>query len=358
MADFYMPGEWAPHQAIWMIWPHRPDNWRNNAAPAQATFAELAQAIAVATPVYMAVPESEMDKATAIMPAEVTLVAINSDDAWARDTGPTLVINDKGERLGISWQFNAWGGELGGLYDDWQQDQAVAGAMLRELNIPEQDSTLILEGGAIHVDGEGTLLTTAECLLNANRNPHLSQADIEQALAKQLGVSHFIWLPQGVYLDETDGHIDNMACFARPGEVVLHWTDDQTDPQYERSQAAFKVLSAARDAKGRQLKIWKLPQPGPLFITAEEAAGVEVSTAQPRLAGERMAGSYVNFLITNNRLIYPLLDPKTDGAAHAILEQIFPELEVVGIAAREILLGGGNIHCITQQIPEKIAPSA
>lgn len=351
MSDFYMPGEWAPHQAVWMIWPHRPDNWRENAAPAQATFAELAAAIAVATPVYLAVPEAEMTKAKAVMPPQVTLVAIASDDAWARDTGPTVVINDKGERAGISWQFNAWGGEQEGLYDSWQQDQAMAGAMLGELNIEQRDSAIILEGGAIHVDGEGTLLTTAECLLNQNRNPHLSQADIEQELAQQLGVSHFIWLPQGVYLDETDGHIDNMACFARPGEVVLHWCDDESDPQYARSQAALKVLSEARDAKGRQLKIWKLPQPGPLYITEEEAAGVKASTAQPRLAGERMAGSYVNFLITNNRLIYPLLDAKTDAAAHAILEQIFPELEVVGLAAREILLGGGNIHCVTQQIP-------
>ena len=354
MANFYMPGEWAPQAAVWMIWPHRPDNWRENAAPAQATFAKLAAALAVATPVYMAVPESEMDKAKATMPAEVNLVAIASDDAWARDTGPTVVINDKGERVGINWVFNAWGGELGGLYDAWEQDQAMASAMLRELAIPQRDSALILEGGSIHVDGEGTLLTTAECLLNPNRNPHFNQAEIEQELSRQLGVSHFIWLPEGVYLDETDGHIDNMACFARPGEVILHWTDDATDPQYARSQAAFKLLSAARDAKGRALKIWKLPQPGPLYITAEEAAGVEVSTAQPRVAGERMAGSYVNFLITNNRLIYPLLDPKTDSQAQQILEHIFPELEVVGIAAREILLGGGNIHCITQQIPAGI----
>ena len=354
MTHFTMPGEWAAQQAVWMIWPHRPDNWREQAAPAQATFAQLAAAISAVTPVLMAVPEQDMAKAKAIMPAAVTLVAMESDDAWARDTGPTVVIDNQGQRAGISWVFNAWGGEHEGLYESWDQDQQVAGAMLAELNIAQRDSALILEGGSIHVDGEGTLLTTAECLLNKNRNPHLSQADIEQELRLQLGVSHFIWLPLGVHLDETDGHIDNMACFARPGEVVLHWTDDEACPQYARSHAAFNVLSAARDAKGRALKIWKLPQPGPLFITEQEAAGVEVSTAQPRLAGEPMAGSYVNFLITNGRLIYPLLDPNTDGQAHSILETIFPELEVVGIAAREILLGGGNIHCITQ----RQAPSA
>ncbi|ART79439.1 agmatine deiminase [Oceanisphaera avium] len=351
MSSLMMPGEWAPQAAVWMIWPYRPDNWRNKGAPAQTTFSELARLIAKVTPVYMAVPAEHMYKARAIMPSDITLVAIESDDAWARDTGPTVVLNAEGERVGINWVFNAWGGTQGGLYESWSQDQAVAGAMLAQHAIPKRDSPLILEGGAIHVDGEGTLLTTKECLLNSNRNPNWSQAEIEQELSTQLGVSHFIWLPKGVYLDETDGHIDNMACFARPGEVILHWCDDQADPQYDRSQAAYQVLSQARDAKGRALKIWKLPQPGPLTITDEEASGVQASTAQPRIAGERMAGSYVNFLITNNRLIYPLLDAKTDNNAHQLLEEIFPELEIIGLPAREILLGGGNIHCITQQIP-------
>jgi agmatine deiminase len=153
-------------------------------------------------------------------------------------------------------------------------------------------------------------------------------------------------------MDETDGHIDNMCCFARPGEVILHWTDDESDPQYVRSQAAYKVLSEAVDAKGRKLKIWKLPQPGPLYCTEEESAGVVDGSGVPRDAGGRLAGSYVNFLITNDRIVYPLLDPKTDGEAQAILQQIFPEHTVVGVPAREILLGGGNIHCITQQIPK------
>ncbi len=351
LKGFHMPAEWAPQQAVWMIWPHRPDNWREQGKPAQATFARLAEAIAAATPVFMAVPAEEMDKARRIMPAEVTLVEIDSDDAWARDTGPTLVINGKGEAAGIDWMFNAWGGHEEGLYYPWEKDQAMAAAMLAHQQLPVHKAPLVLEGGSIHVDGEGTLLTTAECLLNPNRNPDYTREDIEQQLKDYLGVSHFIWLSQGVYLDETNGHIDNMACFARPGEVILHWTDDKNDPQYARSQAAYKVLSQARDARGRQLKIWKLPQPGPLFITKQEAAGVAPGAGVPRIAGERMAGSYVNFLITNNRLVFPLLDERTDDEARQVLETIFPELEVVGVPTREILLGGGNIHCITQQIP-------
>lgn len=352
LRTFYMPGEWAPQEAVWMIWPHRPDNWRESGKPAQATFAKLAEAIAVATPVYMAVPEYEIDRAKAIMPASVKLVPIDSDDAWARDTGPTIVINNQGLRAGVSWIFNAWGGHEEGLYYSWEKDQAMATAMLDNIHVPSFKAPIVLEGGSIHVDGEGTLLTTAECLLNKNRNPDYTQQDIEQQLRDYLGVTHFIWLPLGVHLDETDGHIDNMACFARPGEVILHWTDDKQDPQYARSQAAYKVLSQARDAKGRALKIWKLPQPGPLYITKQEAAGIKPGSGVPRRAGDRMAGSYVNFLITNNRLVFPLLDSKTDSQAQEMLETIFPELEVVGVDTREVLLGGGNIHCITQQVPK------
>lgn len=351
---FYMPAEWAPQQAVWMIWPHRHDYWREQARPAQATFAAVAAAIAVATPVFMAVPESEMAHARRIMPAEVTLVAIDSDDAWVRDTGPTLVINAQGERAGISWIFNAWGGYEEGWHYAWEKDQAVASAILQTLPAPVYKAPLVLEGGAIHVDGEGTLLTTAECLLNPNRNPDYTQADVEQQLREYLGVSHIIWLPYGVYLDNTDGHIDNMACFARPGEVILHWTDNKQDPQYARSQAAFKVLSQARDAKGRALKIWKLPAPEPLFITKQEAAGVKPGLGVARKAGDRLAASYINFLITNQRLIFPLLDIKTDYQAQQVLKEIFPELEIVGVPSREILLAGGNIHCITQQIPHCI----
>ena len=199
-------------------------------------------------------------------------------------------------------------------------------------------------------DGEGTCLTTAECLLNENRNPHLTKEQIEAHLRDYLGVTSFIWLDEGVYMDETDGHIDNMCRFVRPGEVAC------TGPMMRQipvrpSLAALQVLEAAVDAKGRKLKVWKLPQPGPLYCTEEESAGVESGSGVPREAEGRLAGSYVNFLITNDRIVYLLLDAATDGEAQRILEEIFPEHKVVGVPACEILLGGGNIHCITQQIP-------
>jgi agmatine deiminase len=349
---FFMPAEWAPQQAVWMIWPYRPDNWRENGLHAQKTFAEVARAISVGTPVFMAVPPAMLNLARTVMPESVTLVPMDSDDCWMRDSGPTVVTGPNGERRGIDWQFNAWGGLQGGLYHPWDRDSAVAGQVLAHQGFARYAAPLVLEGGSIHVDGEGTLLTSAECLLNPNRNPQLTQAEIEALLTQYLGVSHFIWLPQGVYLDETDGHIDNMCCFARPGEVILHWIDDENDPQYQRSQTAYEVLSKAVDARGRRLKIHKMVAPGPLFYTEEETVGVTASaSAVPRLAGERMAASYVNFLISNERIIFPLLDVRTDDQARAQLQAIFPSYEIVGVAAREILLGGGNIHCITQQIP-------
>ncbi len=347
-----MPAEWAPQQAVWMIWPFRPDNWREAGKFAQATFAKVAEAIGGATPVYMAVPEQFLEQAKTTMPEGVHLVTMNSDDCWARDTGPTVVINGQGECRGVDWGFNAWGGHEGGLYFPWDQDALVAEQMLAVHSFDRYQAPLILEGGSIHVDGEGTCMTTAECLLNHNRNPHLTKDQIEAYLRDYLNVSTFIWLEEGVYMDETDGHIDNMCCFARPGEVILHWTDDENDPQYARSQAAYQVLSNSVDAKGRKLKIWKLPQPGPLYCTEAEAEGVVAGSGVPREAGDRLAGSYVNFLITNDRIVFPLLDPKTDDEAKSILQQIFPDHRVVGVPAREILLGGGNIHCITQQIPQ------
>ena len=161
-----------------------------------------------------------------------------------------------------------------------------------------------------------------------------------------------IWLSRGVFNDETDGHVDNLCCFVRPGEVVLTWSDDPEDPQYDISRAAFEVLSKAKDSRGRRLKIHKLMQPGPLYMSEAEAAGIEPSPdCKRRRAGDRLAGSYVNFYIANRHIVMPLLDPKSDRAAKAALARLFPRRKVIGVPAREILLGGGNIHCITQQQP-------
>jgi agmatine deiminase len=279
-------------------------------------------------------------------------VELSTNDAWARDTAPTFVVNDRGGMRGVDWIFNAWGGLNGGLYFPWDRDDAVAQKILEIEGCERYRAPFVLEGGAIHVDGQGTVITTEECLLNRNRNPQLTRAGIEDRLRRYLNVEVVIWLGRGVHLDETDGHVDNLCAFTRPGEVVLSWTDDRRDPQYEISRDAYARLADARDARGRRLKVHKLHQPGPLHITKQEAAGVDAAEGtKPREAGARMAASYVNFYIGTRRVVVPLLDPKRDGAALRKLEALFPRREVVGVPGREILLGGGNIHCITQQVP-------
>jgi len=211
---------------------------------------------------------------------------------------------------------------------------------------------VVNEGGAIHVDGEGTALVTEECLLNINRNPLLSRKRVEDYLRDYLNVARIIWLGKGVFNDETDGHIDNLACFARPGEICLTWTDNKRDPQYAISLDAWERLHDERDAKGRRLKVTKLPMPGPLTLSAKEASGIiPREGTKPREAGERLAASYVNFYIANGGIVMPLLDSLTDRAAVSRVKRLFPHRRVLGVPAREVLLGGGDIHCITQQVP-------
>ncbi len=216
---------------------------------------------------------------------------------------------------------------------------------------------IVLEGGAIHVDGQGTVLTTEQCLLNPNRNPDRSRAQIERVLLEQLGAERVIWLGQGVFGDETDGHVDNLACFVRPGVVLLTWTDDESDPQHAISRDALRRLERSSDARGRSLEIVRLPSPGPLTISEQEASGViAVAGTQPRRAGDRLAASYVNFYLANSRVVLPLIDERHDDEAAEILRGCFPERELIGVPAREILLGGGNVHCITQQVPAVVWP--
>jgi agmatine deiminase len=352
---FWMPAEFEPHAGSWMLWPERHDNWRAGAQPAQLAFAAVATAIAQFEPVTVGASAAQYEFAREQLPEAVRVVEMSSNDAWMRDVGPTCVTNKAGVVRGIDWHFNAWGGLQGGLYFPWDQDDLVARKVLEIEGLDRYRAPLVLEGGAIHVDGEGTVLVTEQCLLNPNRNPQRSRGDIEALLCDWLGASHVVWLGEGVINDETDGHVDNLACFARPGEICLTWTDNRRDPQWRVSNDALKRLTAARDAQGRRFKVHKLPLPGPLRTTDAEAAGVmSREGVKPREAGERLAGSYANFYIANGGIVVPLLDPKRDGDALAALKRVFRDRRVVGVPAREILLGGGNIHCITQQIPAAI----
>ncbi|XP_077237704.1 porphyromonas-type peptidyl-arginine deiminase family protein isoform X2 [Tasmannia lanceolata] len=361
---YRMPAEWEPHSQCWIGWPERPDNWRDDAVYAQHVFVKVASAISKFEPVTVCASASQWANARSQLPKNIRVVEMSMNDSWFRDTGPTFVLCDRSSSshkpehkvAGIDWTFNAWGGPEEGCYQDWSLDVLVAKKILDIERIPRFQHDLILEGGSIHVDGEGTCITTEECLLNPNRNPNLTKEQIEDELKMYLGVRKVIWLPRGLFGDDdTNGHIDNICCFVKPGTVVLAWTDDESDPQYQRSVEAFSVLSNSTDACGRKIDIIKLHVPETLYITKEEAEGIrsEDCDGKPRPLGTRLAASYVNFYIANGAIIAPAFgDEKRDREAYSVLTLAFPNHDVVMIeGAREICLGGGNIHCITQQQP-------
>lgn len=352
---FYMPAEFAPHEGCLMIWPERGDSWQYGAYAARKAFLRVIETISESESMTVLCSEGQYDNARAQLPDRVRLVVMATDDAWARDVGPTFVVNSRGERRGIDWGFNAWGGDADGLYPSWENDNRVARKFCDLLGDDVYDKRdFICEGGSIHTDGEGTALVTEACLLSAGRNPDLTKAEIEQMLCDYLGVSKVIWLPRGIYNDETNEHVDNVCAFTAPGEVVLAWTDDEDDPQYALSAASLAVLETELDAKGRRIKVHKLPLPKPVTITAEECEGLDLCEGEPtRTPGERLAASYVNFYIANRAIVMPAFGDPADERAQEILRKLFPTREIVAIPARDILIGGGNIHCITQQIPKK-----
>ena len=352
---FWMPGDFERHSGTYMIWPERPDNWRNGAKPAQEVFANVANTIAKYEPMTMIVSKAQYVNAREKLNENVRVVEMSNDDSWVRDCGATFLVNHDGELRADDWCFNAWGGLVDGLYFPWDSDDKIAQKMceLEQADRYRLDD-FVLEGGSIHTDGEGTILTTEECLLSEGRNPSMSKEEITAKLCEYLGAEKVLWIPRGIYNDETNGHVDNMCQFVKPGEVVLAWTDDENDPQYERSVEAYNYLSSETDAKGRKLVIHKMYTPKPILITKEESLGVDsVDGTLPREEGDRLAASYVNYYTGNGFVALPVFNDENDQKAIELLESLYPDRKIEPIYAREILLGGGNIHCITQQVPDK-----
>jgi agmatine deiminase len=268
--------------------------------------------------------------AAAQLGASVTVISHPLDDSWMRDIGPTFIVDAAQRVAGIAWRFNAWGEK----WPDFERDAQVASSVLDRLKLQRFAAQFVLEGGSIHSDGAGTLLTTEQCLLNPNRNPELSRDEIEGNLREWLGVRQIIWLGEGLENDLTDGHVDNLACFATPGVVLAASCPDTSDANHRPLADNLHRLRAARDAVGRKLEILELPLP-----------------SRRDTAGGRLAMSYVNFYLANGAVIVPAFDDPADRVAADILRRAFPDRSLVQLPALDILEGGGGIHCITQQQP-------
>ena len=350
LADgFRMPGEFDPHARTWLLWPQRPDVWRLGGKPAQRAWVDLASAIARFEPVTVGVNHDQFDNARAQLPDHVRVLEISNDDVWLRDSGPSFVVNQRGEVRLVDWRFNSHGQMS---LATWEKDDKVARKIAEIEGVDRYRAPLVLEGGSVHVDGEGTVLTTEECLLNPNRNPDLSREEIERLLCEYLGASTVLWLGRGLDPDVTSGHIDDVAMFVRPGVVALAWSDDPGDWRHEVLADNLERLTHATDARGRRLEIHKIPLPAEVVVTEEEAAGVDMvegSLALP--AGFRQAATYVNCYLCNGGVVMPTFDDPKDHEARATLQRLFPEREVVPLPSREIILAGGNVHCVTQQQP-------
>ncbi|WP_299393095.1 agmatine deiminase [Pelagibius sp.] len=328
---FFMPAEWAPHERCWMAWPCRGSLWEEGLDKARDAYAAVARAIAGFEPVTMLANPSELEDARTRCGAEVDCLALPLDDSWMRDFGPSFLVDGKGCLAGVDWGFNAWGNR----FHPYDQDALVAERVLAQLGVARYRAPLVLEGGSIHVDGEGTLLTSEECLLHPNRNPDLDRTAIEDLLRRYLGIEAFVWLGQGLDKDDTDGHVDNIACFVRPGVVMAVTCDDPADPNHAILRDNLARLAKAKDAKGRALEVIELPLP-------REARYLD---------GQRLSLSYVNYYIANGGVVMPSFGDPQDPVALEIVAASFPGRKVAQVPAGDILVGGGGIHCITQQQP-------
>ena len=377
---YSMPSEFSPHDGTIMIYPTRPGSWGKDRSAALKAFGEIYLEILKRENLYILTDWEHYKEAEEFLTSliedyesreeasepETTepetdrlyILPIDSDDAWARDVGPTFLTKKGRDLRAVNWAFNAWGGAVDGLYASWDKDDAVAEGFCELYETDYYDAApFVLEGGSIHCDGEGTVMVTESCLLSPGRNPDLTKEQIEEKLKTYLGAEKVLWLPRGIYNDETNEHVDNVCAFINPGEVVLAWTDNTEDPQYELSKADLEYLESVTDAGGRKLKIHKLPIPDyPVAVQQEDLDNYEFEEGEDtREAGERLAASYVNFYFINGAALVPQFggpNADSDRRALEILKDLCPGRQIIGIDARAILLGGGNIHCITQQVPE------
>lgn len=351
---YIFPFEGNPHRGTIVCLPYRNDTWREDSLPALDNFYELVNIISQYEKVFLIVdPSISKERYSRFQMNNVEIHFIPYNDSWARDN--TLIYLQKdGKNLALDFGFNAWGGKVDGLYPDYEKDNELGENLAKEFN---DDYLLIkdfiLEGGSVHTDGEGTLLTTEACLLSKGRNSSLSKNQIENKLKKYLGVKKILWLPRGIYNDETNEHVDNAACFLKPGVIALASCHDINDVQHQLYLQDLEYLKSQKDAKGRKLEIVEIETPIDLKMTKKEAAGLTLTDAIKRPEGNRLAGSYINFYQSDKFVIVPKFNHPLDDNAYRILKRFYQDKDVFQLESREILLGGGNIHCVTNQIPKE-----
>jgi agmatine deiminase len=335
--NFFMPAEWEQHERTLMEWPVKASVvWPENYIEIYTGYANIAKAISEFETVTMIVNEDSKADAKAFCGDRVEFLTIAHNDGWCRDNGPTFLWNKEKQLSAVNWKFNAWGEK----YLPFDLDNEVAPKVLDHFNVPYYNAPIVLEGGSIHVDGEGTLLTTKECLLNKNRNPHLSQKEIEEEVKKYLNINKIIWLNRGLFGDETDGHVDNIACFAKPGVILIQTCKDPEDPNYEITKENLEILNSSVDALGRKIEIIEIPQAPVRYYQ-----------------GERLTLSYLNFYFVNKGIILPVFGgdaEETDRQAEEILQKVFPDRKITTVDGMAIIKEGGNVHCVTQQMPSGI----
>ena len=343
-SSWLLPAEWEPHAATWIAWPHQQLDWREKLTSIRWTYAEMVRLLSENGEKIqiLAHDESLASEArhclvqSAIDPDNYQIHIVPNDHSWLRDVAPTAVRSKEGALAWCRWFFNGWA-----RYENYHLDQkvpeyvsAISGLPLIDCMRPDNGFPLILEGGAIETDGQGTLLVTEECLLSTTqqRNEGLERANYEQAFSELLGIKHTIWLPRGIEGDDTHGHIDDVARFAAPGTVLLAYEDNPAHSNYESSKLNFELLDQATDAQGRRLEIIKLPFP------------------QTVLFGSMiLPATYANFYIANEAVLVPTFNDPRDYEALSILRDTFPKRRVIGINARDMVIGGGTLHCSTQQ---------
>jgi agmatine deiminase len=336
---YSMPAEWAAHRATWLSWPHNLETWPAYLERVREIWLRMVAALSAHEQVFLLVNDvtvsqevtARLNGAKAAMD-NVTLLEIPTVDVWMRDYGPTFVTRRSAERpLAFNdWIFNGWGGK----YPAYEEDEKVARAIAQRLQVPVFDHNVILEGGSIEVNGAGICLTTEQCLLNPNRNPELSRAQIEEFLKASLGVRQILWLGEGIVGDDTDGHIDDIARFVDPTTIACILEANPRDDNYRCLQENRERLQSARDQNGKKLEIISLPCPAPLFCD-----------------GARLPASYANFYIANEVVLVPIFDDANDKLALGILQECFPRRKIIALRCNEVVAGLGAIHCVTQQEP-------